>query len=147
MSSGNLVDTITVSDTMEISFNLQLFDSCPFSNRCRLMRIWNDDANLLKLPFLNIPPTGYNLRVVYSENVDSNAAYDIYSNSLLNTFEDGNYHNYYFRFSPTERIFIYDDITLYNIVNGQYDSSLWTNKQYGLWLVDETGSLCIYCFL
>eukprot|EP01084_Bolivina_argentea_P203297 347242_1 len=134
-----LVDNITVGEIIEISFELQLNDTCD-SGWCHILRI-TDDAKQVRLPMINIPSSSHGIRAVYSDSTGISTGYDIDDAHLISTFNDANYHHYYFKWSKTERIFIYDDIVYENITDGSYDSSNYIDKQYGLWIIDTNNPL------
>eukprot|EP01084_Bolivina_argentea_P154709 269658_1 len=118
--------TIVITDTIEISFNLRMQQdwSCfnnetlTFHRECHLLKI-SDNVYNSKLPLIYLDGTSGGLFIVYTDKF-GDSYIDYQDPHLLTTINDGNCHYFYFKFSSTERIFVYDDIVYNNITDGSY---------------------------
>eukprot|EP01084_Bolivina_argentea_P144015 252780_1 len=133
--SDNRIDTITIGEIIEISFELQLNTTCK-SGWCTLLRIFNPNEGGYSLPMINIGADTGAIRVIFSDSNSINSKYEISDPYLLSVYPDHTYHRYYFKWSATERIFIFDDIIYMNLTNGSYDTSQYIGGQYGLYISD-----------
>eukprot|EP01084_Bolivina_argentea_P105772 189417_1 len=125
---------VTIGDIMEISFDLRLNESCPLEY-CHLLHIgsvWQQ-----RLPLINIPSNTGGLQVVFSDITNTNSNYHITDSYLASTLIDGSYHNLYFKWSHSQRIFIFDNITYKNETSGTYDFTQYINNKYPLYVVDK----------
>eukprot|EP01084_Bolivina_argentea_P075990 137701_1 len=132
MGYNALTSSIMVGETLEMSFQLQLDLQCSSANYCHLLKIGNN-SNYPRLPLIYALVSG-EIEVVFSTDDERN---DKYRTSIINEMYDGNYHTFYFKWSTTERLFIFDGITKYNITNGAYISSTYIDSQYVLQIFDS----------
>lgn len=135
LALNNLIGNVVVNEILSISFELQLHETCS-SGSCHLLRIFND--GFTRLPMITIPASSGAIRSLFSDSNGLQTKIDYSDSYLLSSYADGNYHKFYFKWSEQERIFSFDDIVYGNITNGAYDSSQYTNQEYGLWVVDTT---------
>eukprot|EP01084_Bolivina_argentea_P075987 137695_1 len=130
-SLNALTSNITVGETLQISFELQLNSQCS-STYCHLLKISPPSLNYPRLPLIYTLNSG-RMEIVFSTDAVRNDKYVI---NTINEMYDGNYHTFYFKFSTTERLFTFDDITQYNITNEAYISTTYIDTQYILQIFD-----------
>eukprot|EP01084_Bolivina_argentea_P152241 265611_1 len=131
-------------NTIEIEFYLKTNNKCPsFSGGCNILKFalrchdyldcWDNINTRIYQPQISILPLNKGLKITYSTfgGYGIYNGYEINTETLILALNDGEYHNYYFKFSPTERIFILDyNLTLYN-KTGDYDISYWYKRTTG----------------
>eukprot|EP01084_Bolivina_argentea_P154707 269653_1 len=153
ITHNHSVGIIPITDTIEISFNLRVEPdwSCIrtgyttvdyatlFDNYCHILKI-SDNINGHRLPLIFLDCTSGGLFTIYADTL--NDSYIEYQDPhLLTTINDGNCHYFYFKFSPNERIFVYDDIVYQNITNGSYNSSKYFGNQASIFLSDSDDNI------
>eukprot|EP01084_Bolivina_argentea_P184428 318072_1 len=138
VASNHVVGTIPISETIEISFNLRIKPNwiCLY-DYCNLLKISVHDHNA-RLPLIYIDGTTGHLLVAYSDSFSPNKQQDYHNTHLLSSMNNGDCHYFYFKWSPTERIFVFDDIVYENITNGTYDNSKYIGNQSFVLLSDTS---------
>ena len=86
-----------------------------------------------KLPQITWTSDSNAFRIALHRNNGSDA-WEISNDSYTNTFNDGRYHQYSLYMSPTERIFIYDNVTYVNSTD-DYDASEYLNATGREWVL------------
>eukprot|EP01084_Bolivina_argentea_P031146 57657_1 len=134
----NRIGDIVVGEILDISFDLRFNQTCT-SDYCSLFRITGNSAE--RVPWINIPAVhNRSLKAVFSDSIAMSSGPSFSHTPLNNTYNNGKYHRYYFKWSKTERIFIYDNTVYKNITNGNYDSSQYINKQYGIYIIEDNAN-------
>eukprot|EP01084_Bolivina_argentea_P133762 236097_1 len=136
LKAHNKLGEITIGEVVEIRFKLSLKSKC-VKGWCNILTIYDPNDAVgrnIRSPAISI---SNNLAVAVSDKVkyNSNLLEDIEADEmkkLRNKIYDGDFHQYYFKSSPTERIFAVDDI-VYAHLNGSYDTSICIGNTYDIY--------------
>ena len=129
---------IVLGEIIEISFQLKIEELCPI-DWCSLFRIYNPiNSPNARLPWFNIPANdGQHLKIIFSDAISKNSAFEYKESILTNTFQDGLFHSYHSKFSYNQRVFIYDGIVLKNDTSQIWDHTQRVNKPFGIYTVEN----------
>eukprot|EP01084_Bolivina_argentea_P092597 166577_1 len=125
----NIIGNIEIRPIIEISFDLKIQESavsCPANTWCHIFAI-NDRFPLIYTNPSNTVIAQFRLNPTTSKGSEATNVYSIIS--------DGNWHNFYFKFSFTHRIFSIDNIEYENIHNGSFDHSYYFNTTHQISVV------------
>eukprot|EP01084_Bolivina_argentea_P193966 332753_1 len=155
LQDGTKIGNIILGEIIEITFELRMNDTCPIpSGWCKLIHVFNQSYDIngdpiyndseLKIPYINIPESTNGIRMIFSEpNAPGGKVKQTFSSgsypNLHTAMIDNNFHTYYFKFSATERIFVFDNsMILLNITDGTYDTHTYSRNTYGVFVGNET---------
>ena len=138
ISDSTSIGNIFVGDIFEISFELLINSSCP-NEFCSLLHIGDEwQSRLPLIAIYNVNDTYTGLHVPFSINTHFNQQYNVFNKYFRSIFMNGNYHKYYFKFTKSDRIIIFNNnITCTNITNGTFDSSNYVYRVYPLWITEK----------
>lgn len=132
ISAGNRVaNNIFVGDIMELSFELQLTSRCSAPNDhpyCQLLQIGVSDKAWPRFPLLHTAPFDSAIHVAYETRL-SEYSVDIITNVDI---YDGNYHTFYFKYSPDSTLIMADDIVKVEKSDSRFISDEYLYKNYSL---------------
>ena len=116
ISNDNLVDNITIFDTIQISFELQLQSNwtCePAGDWCNVLKIGTPTSTgEPKLPKIALRSSG--LHMAITDN-GGKTAYTVDDAQFMDTHNDGASHLYQYTLSPTERVISFDHATVLDV--------------------------------
>ena len=134
----SILETVVLYDVVSLRFEVMTavnFTCADEDGFCNFLRLGANatSSTVPKLPQLVWRSDTNILRIVIHRN-NGTDAWEISNDSYTNTFNDGRYHQYELYISPTERIFIYDNVTYVNST-GDYDASDYLNGTGREWIL------------
>ena len=113
ISNANIVDNITIYDTIILSFELQLQANWNCSNGwCNILKIGHLPQGDPKFPKIAIRPGDLHMATSWNQG---KTTYTVDDSVYMDSYNDGDPHLYTFTISPTGRSIVYDNITLLDI--------------------------------
>ena len=134
----SILETVVLYDVVSLRFKVMTavnFTCSADNGYCNFFRLGANATSsyLPRLPQITWVSGSNAFRIAIHRNNGSDA-WEISNDSYVNTFNDGEYHQYELYMSPTQRIFIYDNITFVNSTD-DYDASDYLNATGREWIL------------
>ena len=136
---GQTIGDFFLQTILEMSFEFKCNEQCPVGE-CSIIKIGTSYSD--RVPLIMIPSSTQGLEIQFTNYLGQHIGYSINDIYLKNRMIDGNYHKYYFKWSSTERIFIFDNnITYMNETDGSYNSNGFVYKLQEIYIIEDGSTI------